>query len=162
VGTLDAFWRTNLELIGVVPQLNLYDKSWPIRTFNSQSPPAKFVFDSADRCGAAVNSMICDGCIISGARVSNSLLHTNVVANEGTTIDESVILPDCTIGTHCNLRRVIIDRHAEIPSGTTIGHNREDDEKFFHVTDDGIVLVTPKMLSAKLESETNIIQFKAA
>ncbi len=162
VGTLDAFWRTNLELIGVVPQLNLYDKSWPIRTFNSQSPPAKFVFDSADRCGAAVNSMICDGCIISGARVSNSLLHTNVVANEGTTIDESVILPDCTIGTHCNLRRVIIDRHAQIPSGTTIGHNREDDEKFFHVTDDGIVLVTPKMLSAKLESETNIIQFKAA
>jgi len=147
VGTLDAFWKANLELIGVVPQLNLYDKSWPIRTFTSQSPPAKFVFDSADRCGAAVNSMICDGCIISGAHISNSLIHTNVVANEGTTIDESVILPDCTIGEHCNLRRVILDRNCSIPAGTTIGFDAKLDGQRFHITDEGIVLVTPKMLN---------------
>jgi len=85
--------------------------------------------------------------------VSNSLLHTNVVANEGTNIDESVILPDCVIGTHCNLRRVILDRHCKIPSGTIIGHERSMDEKYFHVTDDGVVLVTPKMLEAKANSD---------
>lgn len=146
VGTLDAFWRANLELIGVVPPLNLYETSWPIRTFPTQSPPAKFVFDSEDRCGVAVNSMICDGCIISGARISNSLLHTNVVANECTTVDESVILPDCTIGAHCKLRRVVLDRHCVVPSGMMIGFSRTHDEKYFHVSDEGVVLVTPKML----------------
>jgi len=146
VGTLDAFWQANLELIGVVPPLNLYDKDWPIRTFASQSPPAKFVFDSAERCGAAVNSMISDGCIISGARISNSLIHTNVVANEGTVVDECVVLPDCIIGEHCTLKRVILDRHCHIPSGITIGYDPIQDAERFQVSEGGIVLVTPKML----------------
>lgn len=148
VGTLDAFWKANLELIGVVPQLNLYDKEWPIRSFTSQSPPAKFVFDSVERCGTAVNSMICDGCIISGAHISNSLLHTNVVANEGTTIKESVVLPDCTIGEHCKLKRVILDRHCNVPAGMMIGYSQTQDNKYFQVSEEGVVLVTQKMLDA--------------
>jgi len=148
VGTLDAFWQANLELIGVVPALNLYDKSWPIRTFASQSPPAKFVFDSAERCGAAVNSMISDGCIISGAKISNSLLHTNVIANEGTTVEESVVLPNCVIGEHCQLKRVILDRHCNIPSGTIIGFDPIEDAERFQVSEGGVVLVTHKMLDA--------------
>ncbi len=146
VGTLDAFWRANLELIGVVPPLNLYDTDWPIRTFQSQSPPAKFVFDSEERCGAAVNSMICDGCIISGARISNSLLFTNVRVNECTSVDQCVVLPDSKIGEHCRLRRVVVDRHCEIPSGMVIGYSRTHDEQYFDVTDEGVVLVTPKNL----------------
>ncbi len=146
VGTLEAFWRANLELIGVVPPLNLYDSGWPIRTFPTQSPPAKFVFDSAERCGQAVNSMICDGCIISGARISNSLLYTNVIVNERTDVDECVVLPDCNIGENCRLLRVVLDRNSVVPSGMVIGYSREEDEKHFHVTDDGVTLVTPKML----------------
>ena len=146
VGTIDAFWAANLELIGVLPQLNLYDQHWPIRTFQSQSPPAKFIFDSADRCGSAVNSMICDGCIISGARISNSLLFTNVVANEQSTIDESVVLPDAVIGERCRLRKVIVDRHCEIPSGLSIGYDQEFDKQFFAVSEQGVVLVTKPML----------------
>lgn len=158
VGTLDAFWKANLELIGVVPELNLYDKSWPIRSFSSQSPPAKFVFDSAERCGAAVNSMICDGCIISGAHISNSLLHTNVVANECTTISESVVLPDCIIGEHCKLKRVILDRGCVVPSGMMIGYSKTQDENYFHISEEGVVLVTQKMLDAMTRKQF----FKAA
>ncbi len=148
VGTLDAFWQANLELIDIVPPLNLYDKEWPMRTFATQSPPAKFVFDSEDRCGAAVNSMICDGCIISGARISNSVVCNNVIANERSEVDECVLLPDSTIGEHCKLRRVIIDRHCVVPCGTVIGYDREEDEARFHVSDNGVVLVTSQMIEA--------------
>ena len=91
--------------------------------------------------------MISDGCIISGAKISNSLLHTNVVANEGTTIDESVVLPDVVIGEHCTIKRAILDRRCVIPSGTTIGYDEGLDARRFHVSPTGIVLVTPKMLS---------------
>ena len=146
VGTLEAFWRANLELIGVVPQLNLYDTDWPIRTFPTQSPPAKLVFDSAERCGQALNSMICDGCIISGARISNSLLFTNVTVDEKSDIDESVILPDCTIGQDCRLMRVVLDRYCAVPAGTVIGYSPSEDREHFHVTDNGITLVTQQML----------------
>ncbi len=148
VGTLDAFWQANLELIGVVPPLNLYDNDWPIRTFVAQAPPAKFVFDSEDRCGAAVNSMICDGCIISGARIKNSVVCNNVVAREQADIDESVILPDCVIGKHCKLKRVVLDRYCNVPAGTTIGYDSDFDASRFHVSNDGIVLVTQQMIDA--------------
>jgi len=148
VGTLDAFWQANLELIGVVPPLNLYDKDWPVRTLATQAPPAKFVFDSADRCGAAVNSMICDGCIISGARIKNSVVCNNVIAHEQTDVDESVILPDCVIGEHCKLKRVVLDRYCHVPAGTNIGFDREFDSLRFHVSEDGIVLVTQQMIDA--------------
>ncbi len=147
VGTLDAFWRANLELIGVLPQLNLYDQDWPIRTRNTQAPPAKFIFDSAERCGQALNSMICEGCIISGARITNSLLSTNVIVNEKSDVDECVILPDSTIGEGSRLLRVILDRHCTVPPGTVIGYSKTDDNKHFHVTDEGITLVTHDMLA---------------
>lgn len=147
VGTLDAFWQANLELIGVLPQLNLYDSNWPIRTQNSQSPPAKFIFDSADRCGQALNSMICEGCIISGAKITNSLLSTNVVVNEKSDVDECVILPDCNIGAGSRLLRVVLDRNCAIPAGTVIGYSPTEDSKHFHVTDEGITLVTRDMLA---------------
>jgi len=148
VGTLDAFWQANLELIGVVPPLNLYDKDWPIRTLATQAPPAKFVFDSEERYGAAVNSMICDGCIISGARIKNSVVCNNVVAHEQAEIDESVILPDCVIGEHCRLKRVVIDRYCDVPAGMVIGYDNEFDASRFHVSKDGIVLVTQQMIDA--------------
>lgn len=157
VGTLDAFWQANLELIGVVPPLNLYDKAWPIRTFASQSPPAKFVFDTAERCGVATNSMISDGCIISGAKISNSLLHTNVIANEGTTISDSVVLPDCVIGEHCRISRAILDRHCVIPSGTVIGDNAQEDARRFKVSKGGVVLVTPGMLNSLAEISIDMV-----
>ena len=146
VGTLDAFWQANLELIDVVPPLNLYDQNWPIRTFATQAPPAKFVFDSDDRCGAAVNSMICDGCIVSGARISNSVVCNNVTANERTEIDECVILPDCTIGEGCKLKCVVLDRHCTVPNGLSIGFDPALDAQRFHVSEGGVVLVTQKML----------------
>lgn len=148
VGTLHAFWQANLELIGVVPPLNLYDKEWPIRTLATQAPPAKFVFDSEDRCGAAVNSMICDGCIVSGARIKNSVVCNNVVAHEQSDIDESVILPDSVIGEHCKLKRVVIDRYCKVPNGTTIGYDSDFDASRFHVSKEGIVLVTQQMIDA--------------
>lgn len=148
VGTLDSFWEANLELIGVVPELNLYDSNWPIRTCLTQTPPAKFLFDSHDRCGAAVNSMICDGSIISGALISNSLIFTNVIANEHTEIDDSVILSDTTIGARCRIRRAIIDRKCTIPSDTSIGYDLALDRTRFEVSDAGVVLVTQRMLDA--------------
>lgn len=146
VGTLDAFWQANLELIDVVPPLNLYDRDWPIRTFATQAPPAKFVFDSEDRCGAAVNSMICDGCIVSGASIKNSVVCNNVIANERTEIDECVILPDCIVGERCRLRRVVLDRFTELPAGLEIGFDLELDANRFHVSDKGVVLVTQQMI----------------
>jgi len=156
VGTLDAFWQANQELIGVVPPLNLYDKHWPVRTFATQAPPAKFVFDSEDRCGAAVNSMICDGCIISGARIKNSVVCNNVVANEQTEIEDCVILPDCTVGERCKLKRVVLDRYCQVPDGIEIGYNLELDAARFHLSEGGIVLVTQKMLDALEASDDRV------
>lgn len=148
VGTLDSFWEANIELMGVLPELNLYDSKWPIRTCLTQAPPAKFLFDSHDRCGAAVNSMICDGCIISGALVSNSLMFTNVIANEHTEINDSVVMSDSTIGARCKIKRAIIDRNVNIPCDTTIGYDPALDQLRFDVSDSGVVLVTQAMIDA--------------
>ncbi len=161
VGTLDSYWQTTLELIGVVPELNLYNKHWPTRTMASQSPPAKFLFDSHDRCGAAVNSMICDGCIVSGALISDSLISTNVVMNEHTEIRESVILPDATIGERCRIRRAVIDKRCNIPADTLIGYDAAHDRERFHVSENGIVLVTPAMLAGRSKPVPDSLQSAA-
>jgi len=151
VGTLDAFWEANMELVSVSPQLNLYDQKWPVFTHQVQSPPAKFVFDDGDRRGEAVQSMVSGGCLISGAKVTNSLLFSRSVVKSYSTIDHSVILPDVTIGRHCQINRTIIDRGAEIPDGTAIGQDRDADrERGFRVTDSGLTLVTPDMLGQQL------------
>jgi glucose-1-phosphate adenylyltransferase len=146
VGTVDAFWEANMELTKVTPDLNMYDESWPIWTYQEQLPPAKFIFDDDNRRGMAIDSMVSGGCIISGASVRRSLLFSNVKVNSYSTVEDSVLLPNVNIARGCRLRRVIIDKDCEIPEGMVIGENREEDARRFHVSEGGITLVTPEML----------------
>jgi len=150
VGTIDAFWAANLELIGVTPELNLYDKTWPIWTYQEQLPPAKFIFDNDDRRGMAVDSMVSGGCIISGSKVSNSLLFSNVRLNSYSEVNDSVILPNVDIGRHCRITKAVIDKGCKIPEGTIIGEDLEADAKRFLVSPGGVVLVTGEMLGQVL------------
>lgn len=150
VGTIDAFWEANLELIGVTPELNLYDDQWPIWTSQEQLPPAKFIFDDDDRRGMAVDSMVSGGCIISGAIVRHSLLFSNVSVNDYSKIDSSVILPDVEIGKHCRISHAVIDKGCIIPDGLVIGENELEDRKNYYVSPNGVVLVTPDMLGQEL------------
>lgn len=150
VGTIDSFWKANLELIGITPELNLYDREWPIWTYQEQLPPAKFVFDDDDRRGMAVDSMISGGCIISGALIRHSLLFSNVTVNAYSTVTDSVILPDVSIGSSCRLTKVIIDKGCKIPDGIVIGEDPELDAKRFHVSPEGVVLVTADMLGKEV------------
>jgi glucose-1-phosphate adenylyltransferase len=148
VGTVDAFWEANLELIGVTPPLNLYDKNWPIWTYQEQLPPAKFVFDDEDRRGMAVDSMVSGGCVISGATVRHSLLFSNVRVNSFALVEDTVVLPDVDIGRYCRIRRAVIDRFCEIQEGTVIGYDAEADRAAgYYVTPSGITLVSPEMLA---------------
>lgn len=150
VGTVDAFWETNLELIGITPELNLYDDEWPIWTHQAQLPPAKFVHDTDLRRGMAVDSMVSGGCIISGSLVRHSLLFSDVVIHSFSAVEDAVILPGVEIGQHCRLRRVVIDKGCTIPDGTVIGYDLEHDAKRFYVSPGGVVLVTPDMLGQEL------------
>ncbi|MFZ9610872.1 MAG: glucose-1-phosphate adenylyltransferase [Methylococcales bacterium] len=150
VGTIDAYWAANMELIGVNPGLNLYDNTWPIWTNQEQTPPAKFVFDDDERRGLAVDSMVSGGCIISGATVRHSLLFSNVRVNSFSTVQDSIVLPQANIARHCRITKAIIEKGCVIPEGTIIGENRADDEKRFHVSPNGVVLVTPDMLGQRL------------
>ena len=150
VGTVDAFWEANLELIGVTPPLNLYDELWPIWTYQEQLPPAKFVFDDEDRRGMAVDSMVSGGCIISGSTVRHSCVFSNVRVNSFCYIENSVILPNVEIGRGCTIKKAIIDHGCEIPEDMVIGENRKDDEERFFVSKEGVVLVTPDMLGQVL------------
>ena len=151
VGTLDAFWEANMELISVTPQLNLYDDQWPIFTAQSQLPPAKFVFDDPGRRGEAIQTMISAGCVVSGASVTRSLLFSNCKVSSYSKIEDSVILPDVRIARHCTIRRAIIDRGAKIAEGTEIGVDAaRDRERGFRITDKGVTLVTPDMLGQHL------------
>ncbi|MDD5411709.1 MAG: glucose-1-phosphate adenylyltransferase [Methylobacter sp.] len=149
VGTIDAYWSANMELIGVKPDLNLYDKTWPIWTYQAQTPPAKFVFDSDKRRGQAVDSMVSGGCVISGSKVRHSLLFSNVRVNSYTILQDTIVLPEVNIGRHCRITKAILEKGCEIPEGTIIGENRAEDEKRFHVSPGGVVLVTPDMLGLR-------------
>ena len=147
VGTLDAYWLANMELLNLGPEIELYDRDWPIYTDQTQLPPASFQFDAEDRRGTAVNSVISSGCVISGALVRQSLLFTNVKVHSYSDILESVILPDVTIGRNARIRKAIIDRSCNIEDGMLIGEDHDEDRaRGFRVTDKGIVLVTPDML----------------
>jgi glucose-1-phosphate adenylyltransferase len=150
VGTVDAFWEANLELIGVTPELNLYDQEWPIWTYQEQAPPAKFVFDDEGRRGMAVDSMVSGGCVISGATVRHSLLFSNVRVEAYSEVTDSVVLPDVFIGERCRVRRAVIEEGCNIPSGTVIGENAQEDAERYHVSSGGVVLVTPEMLGQEL------------
>ncbi len=146
VGTIDAYWSANMELIGINPDLNLYDKTWPIWTYQAQNPPAKFVFDDEDRRGYAVDSMISGGCVISGAEVKHSMIFSDVKVNSYSTIVDSVVLPEAVIGRNCRITKAIIEKGCHVPEGTVIGEDRAEDEKRFHISPAGVILVTPEML----------------
>ena len=150
VGTVDAYWEANMELTKVTPDLNLYDKTWPIWTYQAQLPPAKFVFDDSDRRGFAVDSLVSGGCIISGAAVRRSLLFSNVYVHSYAEVTDSVILPDVNIGRNAVLNRVVVDRGCDIPEGLVVGLNPDEDAKRFHVTKKGVTLITPDMLGQRV------------
>ncbi len=146
VGTLDAYWEANLDLTRVVPELNLYDESWPVLGRQSTRPPAKFVFDDACRRGMAVDSLVSGGCIVSGATIRRSILFNGVLVAEGSLIEDSVVLSNVSIGRGVVLRRAIIDRRCVLPDGFTAGVDPVHDRARFHVTERGICLVTPDLL----------------
>ena len=146
VGTLDAYWAANMDLVHVTPDLNLYDDAWPIWTWHPQSPPAKFVFDDDARRGQAVDAMVAGGCIISGATVRRSMLFSGVRVNSYSLIQQSIILPNVEVGRQCIIKKCIVDKNCRIPDGSQIGVNPEEDRKRFHVTASGITLVTQAML----------------
>jgi len=150
VGTVDAFWAANLELIGVTPELNIYDTEWPIWTYQEQLPPAKFVFDDADRRGMAVDSMVSGGCIISGGYVRRSVLFSNVTVHSRAHVEEAVVLPDVEIGEGAVVKRAVLDRGCRVPAGLVIGEDPDKDRERFDVTGQGVVLVTPEMLGMQL------------
>ena len=146
MGTVDAYWEANVELTKVVPDLNMYDEEWPIWTHQEQLPPAKFVFDDQERRGMAVDSLVSGGCIISGSVVRRSLLFSDVRVNSYSEIEDSVILPKVDVGRYVTLKRCVIDKNCRIPEGLEVGVNEAEDRRRFHVTDQGITLVTPEML----------------
>jgi glucose-1-phosphate adenylyltransferase len=148
VGTIDAYYEANMELVRVSPELNIYDEQWPIWTYQEQLPPAKFVFDDEDRRGVAVDSMVSGGCIISGSKVSNSLLFSSVRVHDYSTIDRAVILPRVRIGERCVIRNAIIDEGAVVPDDTQIGVDAAADREHFYVSENGVTLVTASMLRA--------------
>jgi glucose-1-phosphate adenylyltransferase len=144
VGTLDAYWEANMDLVSVDPLLNLYDHDWPIRTHQSQNPPAKFVFaqeKKGGRLGVALDSIVAHGCIISGGRVQNSVLSPNVRINSYAEVHDAVLMENVDIGRHCKIRRAIIDKDVLIPPGTEIGYDLDQDRKRFHVTPTDIVVI---------------------
>ena len=146
VGTVDAYWEANLDLITVTPQLNLYDEDWPIWTHQEQLPPAKFVFDDENRRGQALDSSVSGGCIISGATVRRSLLFSNVKVRSFSNVEDSVILPNVEIGRNARLRRVVVEKKCVIPEGLIVGYDAAQDRERFFVTEKGITLITPEML----------------
>lgn len=152
VGTIDAYWEANMELTKVLPDLNMYDQEWPIWTHQEQLPPAKFVFDDEDRRGMAIDSLVSGGCIVSGSTVRRSLLFSNVRVDGHCDIEDSVLLPNVDIGSHVTLKRVIVDKNCRIPDGLQVGINPEEDRKHFHVSANGVTLVTPEMLGQKIHS----------
>ena len=152
VGTVYSYWQANMELCSVEPELNLYDRDWPIWTYQPQYPPAKFIFDDEGCRGEAIDSLISTGCILSGARVKRSIVFFANTLEKQSIVKDSVILPKVSIGSHCHIERAIIDKGAVIPNGMTIGKDLDLDRKRFHVTDEGIVLVTAEMLGQKLRT----------
>ncbi|HEV7512968.1 MAG TPA: glucose-1-phosphate adenylyltransferase [Candidatus Acidoferrum sp.] len=141
VGTLDAYYEANMDLVSVSPVFNLYDTSWPLRTWIHQYPPAKFVFADPERMGVALDSIVSGGSIISGGRVMKSVLGSDVRVNSYSEVSESIIYNHVNVGRHSRIRRAIIDRHVSLPERTEIGYDMEADKRRFHVTDSGIVVV---------------------
>jgi glucose-1-phosphate adenylyltransferase len=143
IGTLDAYFEANMDLCRVSPEFNLYDPEWPLRTYQPQAPPAKFVFaEVGRRCGQALDSVISPGCIVSGSTIAGSVLCPNVRVHSFCRIEQCILMPGVRVGRHARIRRAIIDRDVLIPRGASIGYNLEEDRRRHTVTDSGVVVVT--------------------
>ena len=152
VGTVDAFWQSHIDLTDFTPELDLWDKDWPIWTYNESVPPAKFIHDEHDRRGMAISSMISGGCIVSGTEVRNSCLFTNVHTNSYAVLDHAVVLPNVVVQRSARLRQVVVDAGVVIPEGLVVGEDPSDDAKWFRVTDRGTTLITQEMLNKRAAS----------
>ena len=146
IGTLDSYYAANMDLISVIPEFNLYDPDWPLRTYQYQYPPAKTVSHEGERVGRTLNSLVCDGTIVSGGLVERSLLGSNVKVNSYSYVTDSIIMNNVTIGRHARIRRAIIDKNVVIPEGYEVGIDPEGDRKKFTVTDTGIVVIAKNMI----------------
>jgi glucose-1-phosphate adenylyltransferase len=142
VGTLEAYYEANMDIVSVSPIFNLYDEEWPIRTHQRQYPPAKFVFAEAGRTGTALDSIVSNGCIVSGGSVKNSVLSPDVRVNSYSEVEDSILFSHVSVGRRCRIRKAILDRDVHIPEGTTIGFDAEADRQRYFVTESGITVVT--------------------
>ncbi len=149
VGTVDAYWKANIDLTSFVPELDLWDTNWPIWTYSESVPPAKFIHDEADRRGSAISSMVSGGCIISGTEVRESLLFTRVYTNSYSQLLRAVVLPDVVVERHARLKNVVIDRGVVIPRGLVVGEDPEEDARWFHVSPGGVTLITQEMIDRR-------------
>lgn len=152
VGTVDAFWKANIDLTEFTPDLDLWDREWPIWTYSEIVPPAKFIHDEKDRRGLAVSSMVAGGCIVSGSEIRQSLLFTNCHTNSYASLDQVVALPNVVVHRSARLTRCVIDRGVEIPEGLIVGEDSQEDKKWFRVTEGGVTLITQTMLDKRAAS----------
>ena len=142
VGSIDAYWQANMDLLDYNPELNLYSKDWPLRTFNYNYPPAKFIWDENNRIGMATNSMVSEGCIVSGGSLSRCVLSPEVKINSYSQVEESILMENVEVGRYSKIRKAIIDKNVKIPPNTSIGCNKAEDEKRgFHVSPNGVTVV---------------------
>jgi glucose-1-phosphate adenylyltransferase len=149
VGTVDAFWQANIDLTDFDPDLDLYDREWPIWTYSESLPPAKFIHDEDERRGSAVSSAVSGGCIISGTNIRNSLLFSQVKTNSYASLDHCVVLPQVDVARSARLTKCVIDKGVHIPEGLVVGEDPDEDGKWFRVTDGGVTLITQPMLDAR-------------
>ncbi len=149
VGTIDAFWKANLDLTNFTPELDLWDRDWPIWTYSEAVPPAKFIHDQPDRRGLATSSLIAGGCIVSGTNIRKSLLFTEVHTNSFATLNSAVVLPRVEVARHARLTKVVIDRGVRIPEGLVVGDDPEEDKKWFTVSEHGVTLITQNMIDRR-------------
>ena len=142
VGSIDAYWQANMDLLYSNPELNLYSKEWPIRTFNYNYPPAKFIWQEGDRVGMATNSMVSEGCIVSGGSISKCVLSPEVRVNSYSQVYESILMENVEVGRYSRIKRAIIDKNVKIPPHTRIGYNKDEDlKRGFHVSPNGVTVV---------------------
>jgi glucose-1-phosphate adenylyltransferase len=153
VGTIDAYWQASVDLTSVNPELDLYDKDWPIWTYSEITPPAKFVHEEEGRTGSAVSSLVSGDCIISGANLRRTLLSTGCRVHSYANLDHAVILPYCDIGRGARLNRVVVDRGVNVPEGLVVGEDPEFDAKWFRRTEQGVVLINQPMIDRYLANK---------
>jgi glucose-1-phosphate adenylyltransferase len=162
IGTLDAYYDANMDLVQVNPEFNLYDSEWPLRTYQPQAPPAKFVFaEDGRRCGQALDSVISPGCIVSGSRITGSVLCPNVRVHSYCSIDRCILMPGVRVGRHARLRRAIVDRDVFIPRGAMIGYDPDEDRRRHTVSEQGVVVVTRDDEPAIREVEPDALRAEA-